>query len=253
MFYYFLVLPIFIELQFLLSAKIIIIFNNLGKLASTIGKTWGELKIYSIIGLIRELFGKYIESKQLFSIARKPKISTNNTTVNFSGGRETKGIWFFGFEKKEYFPSMKRPDSWRIIPNPFMKRPDSGITLVNPYELQEYNSESANNLLALDINKSSNSKKLNFTTKKLIAEASYSLSKHDAFFNTIDTDIRVLNSKGKPQNYSFDLMSYLENLAKKEYIENLVYNLNKDLQVFMDRRGVFSKRELPQTYDTPRE
>ena len=37
--YYFLVLPIIMEFQFILSAKITIIFNSLGKLASTIEKT----------------------------------------------------------------------------------------------------------------------------------------------------------------------------------------------------------------------
>ena len=76
MFHYFLVLPIFTEFHCLLLANIKNLFNFLGELAYTIGKSF-ESKICSTIGQISELFGKYRESKALFSIARERKIHTN--------------------------------------------------------------------------------------------------------------------------------------------------------------------------------
>ena len=49
-------------------------------------------------------------------------------------------------------------------------------------------------------------------------------------------DIKIQSYDGKPQNHSFDFMSYLKNLAEKEYMDNIVSKSNKDLQVYVQKQ-----------------
>ena len=101
MFSFFLVLPNLGEFQYLLSAKLDIIFNHLNKLPPTIGKTLVELKI-SIIGKISELFGKYRESKQVYSV-RRPIMLASYTIPKPVNNLEKKLSDFSGLKKKGIF------------------------------------------------------------------------------------------------------------------------------------------------------
>jgi hypothetical protein len=51
-------------------------------------------------------------------------------------------------------------------------------------------------------------------------------------------EIKVLNSNGKPFNYGFDLLSYLDSSFQKNYMNDVIKNYNKDINVF-SQRGSF--------------
>ena len=78
------------------------------------------------------------------------------------------------------------------------------------------------------------------------------VSDHTIHFNFKDeyagVDIRIQSQDGKPKYRKFDLMSDLNNLAKKEYMDNIINKSNKDLQVYMQKEFNINDPESPSSH-----
>ena len=77
------------------------------------------------------------------------------------------------------------------------------------------------------------SKARNCKISKITLRATDNIIQFDFKDQYSSADIKVINSEGKPKYYSFNLMTYIADLDKKECMDNIVKNYRKDLQVFM--------------------